>query len=83
MKSFNPKTLFIFWFKNWNKTPFNFAQKTKKWLKTTFVIGSGGWIRTSDLWVMSPTSYRAALPRDDRLSITHYMHYCQQKFQKS
>ena len=24
----------------------------------------GGRIRTTDLWVMSPTSYRTALPRD-------------------
>jgi hypothetical protein len=28
-----------------------------------FKFGCGGWIRTSDLWVMSPTSYQAALPR--------------------
>ncbi len=27
-------------------------------------FGSGGRIRTSDLWVMSPTSYRTAPPRD-------------------
>ena len=27
-------------------------------------IGSGERIRTSDLWVMSPTSYRTAPPRD-------------------
>ena len=26
-------------------------------------LGSGGWIRTNDLQVMSLTSYRAALPR--------------------
>src|SRR5699024_5385710 len=30
---------------------------------TVFVIGSGGRIRTYDLWVMSPASYRAAPPR--------------------
>src|SRR5699024_2126834 len=30
-----------------------------------FVIGSGGRIRTYDLWVMSPASYRAAPPRAD------------------
>ena len=29
----------------------------------TLFIGSGGWIRTSDLWVMSPTSYQTAPPR--------------------
>ena len=31
----------------------------------TFVVsfGSGGWIRTNDLRVMSPTSYQAAPPR--------------------
>ena len=27
------------------------------------LIGSGGWIRTNDLRVMSPTSYQAAPPR--------------------
>ena len=27
-------------------------------------VGSGGRIRTYDLWVMSPASYRAAPPRD-------------------
>lgn len=27
------------------------------------IFGGGGWIRTSDLWVMSPTSYQTALPR--------------------
>ena len=26
--------------------------------------GGGDWIWTSDLWVMSPTSCRTALPRD-------------------
>ena len=30
-------------------------------------VGSGGWIRTNDLWVMSPASYRAAPPRVGRL----------------
>jgi hypothetical protein len=31
----------------------------------TFLVsfGSGGWIRTNDLRVMSPTSYQAAPPR--------------------
>ena len=28
-----------------------------------YLFGSGGWIRTTDLWVMSPTSYRTAPPR--------------------
>jgi hypothetical protein len=27
------------------------------------ILGSGGWIRTSDLRVMSPTSYQTAPPR--------------------
>ena len=27
------------------------------------LFGSGGWIRTNDLWVMSPTSYQTAPPR--------------------
>jgi hypothetical protein len=43
-------------------------QQEKKAL-TTFVkalilFGSGERIRTSDLWVMSPTSYQTAPPRD-------------------
>lgn len=29
-----------------------------------FQLSSGGRIRTYDLWVMSPASYRAAPPRD-------------------
>ncbi len=29
------------------------------------IIGSGGWIRTNDLRVMSPTSYQTAPPRTD------------------
>ncbi len=29
-----------------------------------FLFGSGAWIRTKDLWVMSPTSYQAAPPRN-------------------
>ena len=33
---------------------------SKSWL---FWIGSGGWIRTNDLRVMSPTSYQTAPPR--------------------
>src|SRR5690606_31832766 len=33
---------------------------SKSWL---FLIGSGGWIRTNDLRVMSPTSYQTAPPR--------------------
>ena len=32
-----------------------------------FKIGCGDRIRTCDLWVMSPTSYRAAPPRDKKL----------------
>ena len=32
-----------------------------------FLFGCVGRIRTSDLWVMSPTSYQAAPPRDKRL----------------
>ena len=34
--------------------------------KSLFYNGSGGRIRTYDLWVMSPTSYQAAPPRDSR-----------------
>ncbi len=26
-------------------------------------LGSGGWIRTNDLWVMSPTSFHCSTPR--------------------
>ena len=33
-------------------------------------IGSGGQIRTGDLWVMSPTSYQAAPPRNAPENIT-------------
>ena len=33
---------------------------------TKKIIGCGGRIRTCDLWVMSPTSYRTAPPRDIR-----------------
>ncbi len=37
----------------------------KKWSRvTSFFTGCGGWIWTCDLRVMSPTSFRAALPRD-------------------
>ena len=32
--------------------------------QTSSHLGSGGWIRTNDLQVMSLTSYRAALPRN-------------------
>ncbi len=28
-------------------------------------MNGGGWIRTNDLRVMSPTSYQTALPRDE------------------
>ena|GEM_PF-6502336 len=28
-----------------------------------FFYGSGGWIRTNDLWVMSPTSYHCSTPQ--------------------
>ena len=27
-----------------------------------FSVGSGRWIRTNDLWVMSPTSYPCSIP---------------------
>ncbi len=39
-------------------------------------FGSGGRIRTFDLWVMSPTSYRTAPPRDitKTLTLHHYLH---------
>jgi hypothetical protein len=32
--------------------------------KPIIIIGSGGWIRTNGLRVMSPTSYQTAPPRD-------------------
>jgi hypothetical protein len=32
-------------------------------LRSGYYFGSGGWIRTIDLRVMSPTSYRTAPPR--------------------
>jgi hypothetical protein len=33
-------------------------------LSPLILFSSGGWIRTTDLWVMSPTSYQTAPPRD-------------------
>ena len=36
------------------------------------MISSGGRIRTYDLWVMSPASYRAAPPRDAVSSINTF-----------
>ncbi len=46
-------------------------KKNTRLLKSrcSILIGSGGRIRTCDLWVMSPTSYRAAPPRDCRAII--------------
>ena len=38
-------------------------RKIKKGPKPLILFGSGERIRTSDLWVMSPTSYRTAPPR--------------------
>lgn len=38
-------------------------------LSPCFSSGSGEWIRTTDLRVMSPTSYRTAPPRDNLLNI--------------
>ena len=40
---------------------------------TTEPNGCGRWIWTNDLWVMSPTSYQAALFRD--ISISWYLSY--------
>jgi hypothetical protein len=37
--------------------------------KSLNCYGSGGWIRTNDLRVMSPTSYQTAPPRDEWISI--------------
>ena len=37
--------------------------------KSMAKIGSGGPIRTDDLWVMSPTSYQAAPPRNVEIII--------------
>ena len=41
---------------------------------TGFIIGSGGWIRTNDLWVMSPTSFRCSTPRR-RVTIPHIRNF--------
>ncbi len=47
-----------------------------KYIGKVMKFGSGGRIRTFDLWVMSPTSYRTAPPRDIRKTLTlhHYLH---------
>ena len=39
--------------------------KTKKPLinQGLFLFSSGGWIRTNDFWVMSPTSYLCSTPQ--------------------
>ena len=39
---------------------------------TTEPIGCGRWIWTNDLWVMSPTSYQAALFRDFKIFYISY-----------
>ena len=39
------------------------------------IIGSGGPIRTDDLWVMSPTSYQAAPPRNVDFIISEKNHF--------
>ncbi len=41
-------------------TPLKKAQIISLCLKS---LGSGGWIRTNDLWVMSPTSFHCSTPR--------------------
>ena len=41
----------------------NGNKKVRNTVRTDCNLGCGGWIRTSDLWVMSPTSYQTALPR--------------------
>ena len=42
-----------------------FTKKGLTQLRKSFIFnGSGGRIRTYDLWVMSPTSYQTAPPRD-------------------
>ena len=47
-----------------------------KYIGKVMKFGSGGRIRTFDLWVMSPTSYRTAPPRDitKTLTLHHYLH---------
>jgi hypothetical protein len=44
---------------------FNLRAKMKKpdLLKGPVSLSSGGWIRTNDLWVMSPTSYHCSTPQ--------------------
>ena len=43
-------------------------------------IGCGGRTRTSDLWVMSPTSCQAALPRDIHIvAFTTQLYYTTKK----
>ena len=38
-------------------------KKGPRFSRPLLLSGSGGWIRTTDLWVMSPTSYLTAPPR--------------------
>ncbi len=47
------------------KPPINTAFSTPVYQGSDDLVGSGGRIRTYDLWVMSPTSYQAAPPRDN------------------
>ena len=53
----------------WARRIFKENPGPKVYLRTGIFnhVGSGGWIRTNDLWVMSPASYRAAPPRVGRL----------------
>jgi hypothetical protein len=44
--------------------PFTLYRSIEKGHPKVAFFNSGGRIRTSDLRVMSPTSYQAALPRD-------------------
>ena len=47
-----------------SKLPSSHPTQNRPWPKSQGRLSSGGRIRTSDLRVMSPTSYQAALPRD-------------------
>ncbi len=46
----------------WNELGLK-TKKASRFRLAFFNNGSGGWIRTNDLRVMSPTSYQTALPR--------------------
>ncbi len=43
-------------------------------------LGGGGGIRTPDLWVMSPTSYRCSTPRHSYSIVLHLTHVIANRF---